>query len=47
MFKRNMMLVKGDICLGNDVTIPKGFLDPFIRPLPLIVNTRVREHKRC
>ena len=35
MFKMNMMLVKGDTCLGNDVTIPKGCLDPYIKPLLL------------
>ena len=35
LFKSDMMPVKGGTYLGNDVTIPKGYLDPYIKHLLL------------
>ena len=37
LFKRDIMLVKGGNCSGSDVTIPKGCLDPYIKPLLLLL----------
>ena len=39
LFKRDMMLVKGGTCSGNDVTIPKGCL--YKASPPLIVKTHM------
>ena len=56
LFKRDMMFVKGGTYSGNGVTIRKGCLDPYIKPLIFSLKTtqevlenrgNVREYRKC